>query len=389
MREWLQFRRDSMTRDLGALVSIPTGWSHQPGVETLQRWFARRFQALGATIERIECETVPGWLSRTGSPWRPPPLMIARRARSGRRVLLCGHADTVHPVEGAFKALTLADDGTATGPGCVDMKGGLVVMLAALEAAEAASCAPAWTVILVPDEESGSAGSGQIIASCAKSCDLGLVYEPATPEGGLVKQRPGSGAFLIEARGISAHAGRDPQRGISAVKALCQASLAVLNGNDLPGGMSLNIGPLRGGEASNIIPDHARAWGNVRFRDEPTRLRAEALFNSIEHGSASELPMVRIERAYLRPPLDPASHGEELRALAHSCLNDLGLPTLMGSTGGVSDANNIASAGVPVLDGLGPRGGNMHRNDEFIVLESLAERAELSAILLGRIAAKG
>ncbi len=380
-------RAARMEQDLEAIVAIESGWGEASGIARMQAFFQSRLEQLGASITRHSCDEVPGWLAPGGKIARPPEVLVATHgARNG--VLLSGHLDTVHTVGGGFTGFNRKSDGTVVGPGVVDMKGGLIIMLHALESLSECGIDSPWTVALVADEESGSFGSRRALQAVAAGHAAALVYEPPTAEGCLVQQRPGSGTFRIEVFGRSAHSGRDPEKGVSAVKALMEASLPLLNASRPREGLAINIGPLEGGSATNIVPDHAVAMGNWRFRDAARQAEAEALFLAAERGSKDDLPHVQVQRACARPPLVPDASGARLREVAQATMTDLGLNSTLGSTGGVSDSNTIAGAGVPVLDGFGARGGNMHRTDEFAVLASLSERAALSAIMLWRLSGK-
>jgi glutamate carboxypeptidase len=264
------------------------------------------------------------------------------------------------------------------------MKGGVEVMLSALEALERAGVRAAWTVLLVSDEESGSFGSAAAIAREAANYHRAFVVEPAAPKGDLVVQRPGSGQFVIEAFGRAAHAGRDFASGVSAVQALAKAVLAAGALADAGKGHIVNIGPLQGGVATNIVPDAARAWGNMRFPDEAAGRALCESIDALASGGERDVPRVRVQHVLNRPAKPCTDAVRALGERAQAVAADLGLQVGLASTGGVSDANMIQHAGPPTLDGLGVRGGNLHRDDEFMWPDSLPERASLLAILLAR-----
>jgi glutamate carboxypeptidase len=268
------------------------------------------------------------------------------------------------------------------------MKGGLVIALHALEALESLNIPVRWSFILNADEETGSFHSDRALRSVAKSHDLGLALEPAMPDGGLVVERPGSGQFMIECHGRAAHVGRDFTNGVSAVSLLAERVLRVARIPRPTMGIVANVGPLEGGIATNVVPDRARAWGNVRF---PTTPDADYLKSSIQALATSNnsMPRANVELVFNRPakPLTPAV--QALADLARAAAELLGQALPFGKTGGVCDGNNLQAAGLPVIDTLGVRGGGLHTPQEWIELKSLVERCQLLALLLCRLSRGG
>lgn len=386
LRDRLVRTGTDMLARLADAVAVPTGGGHRAGLDRLRASVAKRLSALGAEIEEVPVEVRPAWVDPSGTVDAMTPTLVARRTRgrAGARLLLSGHLDTVHDPDGAFQRLEPRGDGAMTGPGCADMKGGVEVMLSALEALEAERHAVAWTVLLVGDEESGSFGSAATIARVAAEHDRAFVVEPAANAGDLVVERPGSGQFVIEAFGRAAHAGRDFTKGVSAVQALAGAVLGAGALADPARGRLVNIGPLQGGAATNIVPDLARAWGNLRYRDEADGAALGAALDALATGADGEVPRVRVRRLHNRPAKPCTEAVRALGERAQAVAVDLGLQVGLASTGGVSDANLIQHAGPPTLDGLGVRGGNLHRTDEFMWPDSLTERAALLAVLLAR-----
>jgi len=380
-----------MIADLRTLVAIPTGHRHEPGLEETRSILIGRLTALGATPHRVSGDRAPDWLREgavSAAPQRPPPFIVCRKERANARVrvLLCGHADTVHDPAGDFRELSIAPGGkTATGPGCVDMKGGLLVALAALRAIEEQDLPVSWTFAIVSDEETGSFHCDRALREeAARGYDAALVFEPALPDGGLVVERMGSGQFIIECGGKAAHVGRDFVHGVSAVHALAQTIDRAMRFADPARGLIVNIGPLEGGSATNVVPDSARAWGNVR-------VGSEAAYQSIREALAGMatvggLPSTRVQLVFNRPPKPLTPAVQALADLARGVSEDLGRPLPFGRTGGVCDGNNIQASGVPTLDTLGVRGGGLHTTDEWIELDSLVERAQMTAVLLARLA---
>ncbi|MBX3356083.1 MAG: M20/M25/M40 family metallo-hydrolase [Phycisphaeraceae bacterium] len=384
--ERLEKARPSIERDLEAWVNIPTGWNFAPGLTELRGILRHRLEALGGVARELPGAVAPGFVGPRDP--IPPTLVVegplgASPSRS-RPLLFCGHLDTVFDPNGSFTTFRREGD-RAIGPGVSDMKGGLAIMIAALEALHAEGVARPWTVVLNSDEETGSYHSMEHLRALAPLHGAAFVLEPALPGGGLVIERMGSGQLLIEAHGRAAHAGRDFASGVSAITALAEAMSAAARVSAVEHGRIVNIGVIEGGEASNIVPAHARAKGSVRFRD---RAAGEAIARALEPlamGTPDQPPCVTVELSLNRPakPLTAA-----LRPLIDICLGaakDLGHPLSERATGGSSDGNVLEDAGLPSLDSMGVCGGNLHRHDEFVELSSLGHRAALLAITALRV----
>jgi len=380
-------RRGVLVEELRRLVDIPTGPASAGGLDETRGLLTDRLAKLGAIVELLPGQPNAAWLYGNEAVGTVPPTGVCRRVRGGQAgVLLSGHLDTVHHANSDFRVLSISPDGkTATGPGCVDMKGGLLVGVTALECLADAGVDAAWGFILNSDEETGSYHSDEALRSeAARGYTHGLALEPAMADGGLVVERPGSGQFMIETHGKAAHVGRDFAGGISAVNALATCILRASELVDIPRGRIVNIGPLEGGVAANVVPDHARAWGNVRF---PTFEAGEELAGELgAMGTGpSKLPRVEVHRSFNRPakPLTPGT--QELALKARAVAEDLGQTLPFGKTGGVCDGNNLQAAGLPTIDTLGVRGGGLHTPQEWIELASLVERAQLLAVLIMRL----
>lgn len=383
-------RRSVLLGDLRRLVDIPTGPGGD-GLDECRGILCARLEALGAATTLAPGQPKEGWLHGRLETGFVPPMALCRRPANvpGARVLLCGHIDTVHEASSPFRGLVSDASLTrAMGPGCADMKGGIVVALHALEVLESLGEPCSWCFAISSDEETGSYHSDATMRSEATAYDVGLVFEPAMADGGLVVERPGSGQFMIEVRGRSSHVGRDFASGVSAVTAL-GARLVTLGGMSSPAqGKIVNVGPIEGGHATNIVPDRALAWGNVRFPDTQA---GEVLGREIDTLGTPEgaMPEVIVRRSFHRPakPLTPPTL--RLAEQARAAAEDLGQSLPFGRTGGVCDGNNLQAAGLPTIDTLGVRGGGLHTTDEWIDLTSLTDRCALAAVLISRLSRQG
>ncbi|GIK19015.1 MAG: M20 family peptidase [Leptolyngbya sp. PLA2] len=381
-------RRDDLLADLRLHVGLPTGGNNAAALDETRERLTDRLRAIGATVELIPGDPRPDWLyGQSGSGPIPPTAVCRKRSKRGDapRVLLVGHLDTVHDPAGPFRELTVGADGrTATGPGCVDMKGGLVILVAALESLVESGIDADWTVVFNSDEETGSYHSDAVLAAEAVKHDAGLVVEPALPGGALAVERMGSGQFCLRTYGRSAHVGRDFTSGVSAVTALARCLIEVAEMADAERGMITNVGPLEGGTVTNAVPDRARAWGNVRFSTPASAAALGSRLDALATGSDA-MPRVEVLRSFNRPakPLTPGTSA--LAELARTAAQALGQSLPFTKTGGVCDGNQLQACGLPTIDTLGVRGGGLHTPEEWIELASLVERCQLLAVVVSRL----
>jgi len=265
------------------------------------------------------------------------------------------------------------------------MKGGLVIAMAALESLEECGIRCGWSFLMNSDEETGSYFSDTALATEARAHDVGLALEPALAGGELAVDRMGSGQFAIRCRGKASHVGRAFAEGVSAVTKLGECIVAAGKMPDITRGKILNIGPLRGGAATNAVPDEAWAWGNVRY---PTQEICDELARELDAMATPEgsMPGAEVMRSFNRPakPLIPRT--EKLAMLAREAAEDLGQRLPFAKTGGVCDGNQLQAAGLPTIDTLGVRGGGLHTPDEWIELASLVERCQMLALTISRLA---
>ncbi len=318
-------------------------------------------------------------------------LRASMRPEAPIRILCSGHYDTVFDTGSAFQSAQLSSDGKRlNGPGVADMKGGIVTMLAALAAFEKTSGASniGWTVLLTPDEETGSAASAPVIAAAAQDHNLGLVFEPSRESGAMVRSRSATAIFTAELHGRSAHAGRNPEDGRNAVTALAEFCLAM---ESLPLSIpdtQINVGNFSGGGTVNIVPDHAVAEINARG----STAKAVTTITEEIHRLAKALDSrdgyrLNLTGGFNRDPLQSTPLTETLFAQLSTCATDLGQPALeWAHVAGGSDGNLLHAVGLPVLDGLGPVGGGLHSDREYIEVATLPARAQLAATFLQRIA---
>jgi glutamate carboxypeptidase len=374
------------------LAMINSGSRNLAGLAQVAGELAEAFGSLGGNITLQEAAPVTA-LDASGREVAQPHgqnLHIIRRPDAPVRVLLTGHMDTVFGADHHFQTCRWIDEDTLNGPGTADMKAGLVVMLAALETLEASPFAAklGWEVVINSDEEVSSLGSGPLLAEAARRCHLGLTYEPALPDGTLAGARKGSGNFSAAITGRAAHAGREPEKGRNALLAAADLALRLkaLTADDL----SVNPAKIDGGGPNNIVPDTAVLRWNMRPSTPAAEARATAAIDALVAAISAEHE-VSIHRHghFARPPKPLDANQQRLFDLVRDCGAAIGLPIGWRDTGGVCDGNNLAATGLAVVDTLGPRGGAIHSADEFLCVDSLVERAKLSALILMRVAQNG
>jgi glutamate carboxypeptidase len=315
-------------------------------------------------------------------------LHITVRPEAPVQLLLTGHMDTVFGVDHAFQTTTWHEKGVLGGPGVADMKGGIAVMLAALKAVEQSPDVArlGYEVVINSDEEVGSLGSAALLVQAARGKSAALTYEPAAlPDGTLAGARPGSGNFALVVRGKSAHAGRNPEDGRNAL--LAAADLALRLAAAKRPGLSVNPSRIEGGSPSNVVPDLAILRVNMRPATPDDERSAQATIDeAIRQIAAEHDVVIEVSGGFGRPPKPLTPEAEALFNLVKQAGADLGQSIAWQPTGGVCDGNNIAACGVPVVDTMGVRGGKIHSMEEFLIVDSLKERAALSALTILRLA---
>lgn len=378
-------RLPERTAELGALLvawaNINSGSGHRAGLDRMRHALREAFAAIpGVAFEELPC------------PGTAAALRASIRPHAATRLLLSGHFDTVYEADDAFQSCRWLDPQTLNGPGVADMKGGILTILAALQAFEQTPHAArlGWDVLLTPDEETGSHGSAHLFRAAPQRAQFGLIFEPARPNGDIVHSRKGTGAVVATCRGRAAHAAKVPNDGRNAILALAEFLLAASRiPAELPGVM-VNVGNIRGGTAAtNVVPDFAQSELDLRVTRGADR---EALAARL-HALAAEINArdglkLELDLRFNRPPKECLPPEEKLFPEWQRAARDAGI-AVPGwvHTGGASDGNLLTAAGLPNLDGLGPIGDALHSNREFVVVPTIAQRAQVVALVLHRVAA--
>ena len=319
----------------------------------------------------------------------PPIVRLVLEREHKPSVLLVGHYDTVYDKEHAFQICTDLNNGLINGPGIADLKGGLSVMFKALECLQSAGLLDeiGIEVLLNPDEEIGSPCSGAYLVERAKYHDVGLIFEPSLPDGTLVGERKGSGNFTVRVNGKAAHAGRDIESGRNALVHLTKLFNEI---NELHGqkdGLTVNIASIQGGGALNVVPDLAVGRFNCRIEsNNDIAWLEEQLASMTSEYNSVEGYQVALFGGITRRPKPLTKANQNLQNFITETGNLLGIDVAYRATGGVCDGNNLSQSGLPNVDTLGVRGGDIHSINEYMVIDSLAERTKFVALILMRMA---
>ncbi|HHL42759.1 MAG TPA: hydrolase, partial [Hellea balneolensis] len=275
------------------------------------------------------------------------------------------------------------------GPGVADMKGGILVMLEALKAFEHHPDAHkvGYNVLLSPDEEIGSPGSGPILTQLGQQAHIGLTYEPSMADGSLAGARKGSGNFALTIHGRAAHAGREHHLGRNAIVAMAKFATALDELNGKREGVTFNFAKLDGGGAVNIVPDIAVGRFNVRMlMDEDMVWIDTQIRRLVDEINQADGLSAELSGGFTRPPKPMAPANALVFDWVKRAGGALGQDIRWVMSGGVCEGNNLWASGCPNVDTLGVIGGEIHSDREYVNLPSLSERARLSALILMKIA---
>ena len=358
------------------LVETESPSHDKTAVDRVGAIVAEEARKLGANVEIVQnVETGNHVISRWNHP-HPQPLSQWER---GAILILC-HMDTVFPLGTLSKMPYREVDGKIFGPGTLDMKAGIVISLAAMHEICKTGLARPVTLLCTSDEEIGSTTSRAWIESLAKDSALVLVLESALLDGSLKTWRKGVGEFSVKARGRAAHAGGDHEKGRNAIEEMAHQVLAIQKLTDYSKQTTLNVGVIKGGTVTNVVPEECTLAVDVRVmqpgewervESEMSKLKPVLDDTSLEiHGSLNRPPM----------PFDETMKTtfEKVRSIAAA----IGLAVQAGGTGGGSDANFVAPLGIPVMDGMGAIGEGYHSEREYIFADSLEQRVKLLTAIL-------
>jgi glutamate carboxypeptidase len=369
-------RRDEIASTIRELVEIESPSDNKAAVDRIAEAIAHRFSRLGGEVRFHRSQDF-------GS-----HLQVNFGGKSAKPVLLLGHYDTVYPLGTLATMPCRAVHNRLTGPGVLDMKSGIALMLHALaglqewHSKEQTGGLPRpVTVLLVSDEEVGSASSRAITESLAQKAGAVLVLEPSYGRQGAVKTaRKGVGEYLVKVTGKASHAGLDFQKGVNAILELARQIEKISSFTDLKKGLTVNVGIVSGGSRTNVVPAEAAAQIDVRI----ARMKDAA---GIDKKMRSLRPFnrhckIEITGGINRPPMERTAGVAALYVQAAAIARELGWKLEEAAVGGGSDGNFTAGLGIPTLDGLGGVGDGAHATHEHILISELPRRAALIARLI-------
>lgn len=367
-------RKRQIVDTIQQLVEIESPSDVKPAVDRLGTVLASRFGELGGKAKVHRAEKFGNHLQidfRAGS-------------RSAKPVLLLGHMDTVYAIGTISRMKCRVSKGRVFGPGVLDMKAGIALALHVVEALlqwhDGRTLRP-LTVLLVSDEEVGSASSRAITEKLARESSAALVLEPAAGLNGAVKTaRKGVGLYALQATGVAAHSGLDFAKGQSAVVELAQQVIAISNLAQGLDGVTVNVGKISGGTRVNVVPAEASAQIDVRV--STAAQAAEMRRRLLALKAVNRYCKLAISGGMNRPPMERTAGVASLYGKAREIASELGIELDEASVGGGSDGNFTAALGIPTLDGLGAVGEGAHAEHESVLIEELPRRAALLAGLI-------
>jgi glutamate carboxypeptidase len=372
LRDYCRAERDWLLDTIEALVRLESPTTDKEAVDRCGAELASRLEAIGGRVTKLPRVNRGDHL-------------LAEFGCGASQLLLLGHFDTVWPLGQLERMPLRRENGRLHGPGIFDMKAGIAIAMLAARALFENGVTPSHRIVMLwtTDEEIGSGSSRSAIEEEARRSDAVLVLEPSLPGGAVKTARKGCGGYEVIVKGVSAHAGIEPQKGASAVHELAHQILRIDALQDLPRGISVNVVQVSGGLRSNVIPDEARAIVDVRVPTADAAAAVSAAFAQLQ--PVDPRTTVTAVGGFDRPPLERTEAVGRLYAQAREIAGALGVDLLEGGTGGGSDGNFTAALGVPTLDGLGAIGDGAHALHEHVEIERLPDRAALVAGLLARL----
>jgi len=365
-----------MVDTIQQMVEIESPSDVKAAVDRLGTVIASRFRELGGKV-RIHWAKKAGNHIQVSFPGR----------RQQKPVLLLGHMDTVYPIGTLAKMPFRVSKGRILGPGVLDMKAGVALVFHVIEALldwNRGQFPRPLHLLLVSDEEVGSASSRALTETLASGAEAALVLEPGLgPEGAVKTARKGVGGYTLRVEGRAAHAGLDIEKGQNAILELSRQICAVSSLADPARGVTVNVGKVSGGTRANVVPAEAAASIDVRVRTQQDAAEFDGIITSLKPFNSN--CKLTVTGSINRPPLERTGGVIALYEKACTIAKELGWDLKEAAVGGGSDGNFTAALGVPTLDGLGAVGGGAHSPEEFTVISELPRRAALLAGLIEQV----
>jgi glutamate carboxypeptidase len=371
--QYFQAQKGQMTDLLTTLIGFETPTTDKAMVDKMGVFMEAQFRELGASsVTRYPMDVVGDCLLAKWNEDAP-----------GKPIMFLIHIDTVWPLGTlAQRPVRIDEEGKLFGPGAIDMKGGITIVLSALrglkERGEMPN-RPIW-VLMTSDEEVGSVHSKPVLLETSKQAGLVLVMEPATIDEELKTMRKGVATYRVDVTGLPSHAGNQPEKGINSIIEMAQQAMVINGWNDLRNGTSVSVTVVNGGTATNVIPEHCSFSVDVRT----VTMNAWKAIDEKLHGLTPFVPGAKlaITQTNGHMPMERNDLMNKTYAQCETIGKAYGLSIMQGSSGGGSDGNTVAALGIATLDGLGPQGDGLHALHEHVVLNSLPRRSTLMAAML-------
>ncbi len=385
--DFVDSRADHMIATVKDWSRINSGSRNADGLEQMRKVLSDAFAELEGEVSAVELE--PSTTVELDGEVRDvpytPSMKVSKRPDAPVRIVLTGHHDTVFPKGCGFEDWRLTDEDTINGPGVADMKGGLLVMLHGLLALERSPWRDqiGYDVLVSPDEEIGSLGSGPVLAALGAKAHVGMTYEPALADGSLAGARKGSGNFSLRCLGKAAHAGREHHLGRNAIVAAAEFANRLDALNAQREQVTFNVSRIDGGGAPNVVPDLGICRFNVRVKTENDAAWAKAEIEAlVQAANTRDGITADLHGGFTRPPKPMSPANQRMFEWTRTAGSAIGLDIRWNDTGGVCEGNNLWASGCPNVDTLGVCGADIHSDREIAKLSSFAERARLSAVML-------
>jgi glutamate carboxypeptidase len=363
--------RDEIIDSIFEIVEIESPSRNASGIEKVVDWIENQIRSISCDFE-IERKSARGYGEHI--------IVRGNSNETPDRILILGHTDTVHPLGSKAKNPTRIDNGKLFGCGTFDMKANIALFLAVLRCfSQNGLAAKPFTLLLSCDEEIGSPTGREVVERESRNAVFCLVCEPSA--GGMVKTgRKGTGMFGLKTRGIPAHAGLEPEKGASAILEIARQIPKIQALNDFENGTTVNVCTIEGGTTSNVIPEFASCEIDVRFSKQSEAEKIEIALRNLR--PLDERVSVEISGEINRPPMERTEEVVKLFEKARKLAAGFDYELEETQVGGASDGNFVGALGVPVLDGLGIKGNGAHTLEEHIIIDDIANRATLIAMLL-------
>ena len=373
--DYLRRNLEPMLELIEKLVNIDSGSTCKTGVDKIGEILIDEYKQLDLSIEIKENEEFGN------------NIVIKHKDALKPEILLIAHMDTVFPIGTAAERPFTIKDGLAFGPGVADMKASQVTLLYAMKYLYEKNDAALKNVIIIlnSDEEIGSPTSRELIEEISKEVKYALVMEPARKDGSIVSSRRGGGRYTLHVHGRAAHSGVAPEEGRSAIEELAYKTIKLNHLTDHEQGISVSVGIVEGGDAVNMIPDSATGYVDVRVESDEQSLEIAKQIETI--CSVPDVPgtTIDLEGGITRPPMELDDKNQKLLEIVKEVGSSFGLKVTDSHTGGGSDASFPSHLGVATIDGVGPIGGKLHNEGEYLEIDSLTERCFLLAETVSRL----